>query len=71
MQIKLTMNITDSMNVSLSELRELVMDREAWHISVLKAATLKSISYFYEHSAHVTAPDGILGPVCLSCSDSL
>ena len=23
--------ITDSMNVSLSEFRELVMDREAWH----------------------------------------
>ena len=23
--------ITDSMNVNLSELRELVMDREAWH----------------------------------------
>ena len=23
--------ITDMMNVSLSELRELVMDREAWH----------------------------------------
>ena len=24
-------SITDSMNVNLSELRELVMDREAWH----------------------------------------
>ena len=26
--------ITDSMNVSLSELRELVMDREAWHATI-------------------------------------
>ena len=26
--------ITDSMNVSLSELRELVMDREAWHAGI-------------------------------------
>ena len=39
--------ITDSMEVSLSELRELVMDREAWRAAVHGVAKSWTVSQFF------------------------
>ena len=36
--------ITDSMNVSLSELREMVMDREAWRAAIHGVAKSRTLS---------------------------
>ena len=34
--------ITDSMDVSLSELQDLVMDREAWHAAIHRVAKVQT-----------------------------
>ena len=35
--------ITDSMNMGLGELQELVMDREAWHAAVQRVAKSRTL----------------------------
>ena len=46
--------ITDSMDVSLNELRELVMDREAWYVSIHGIAKSRTrLSDWTEEDGHV------------------
>ena len=35
--------VTDSMDVSLSELQDLVMDREAWHAAIHRVAKSRTL----------------------------
>ena len=44
--------ITDSMDVTLSELREFVMDREAWQATVQRVANM---------TEHVPVPRVVIG----------
>ena len=36
-------SITDSMNMSLSKLQEIVKDREAWHVAVHRTAKSRTL----------------------------
>ena len=58
--------ITDSMDISLSELRELVMDREAWHVAV--HGVTKSQTWLSDWPDRLIFFPAILIPACDSSS---